>query len=284
MLSTLIQQVEKIAAGQYKQVVPGLSIVRFDQPRRFEAMIYEPLVCLILQGSKELVVSGSPMVAAAGQCIVVSHAMPVVSRVPVASPQEPYLALVAHLELAQLRSLQPMVTDRSTDPARAFAVTSPDAAVLDVLRRYLDLLDDREAVDVLAPLVRQELHYRLLRSPAGAMLQRLLHHDSHASNIARAIHTLRGAYREKVEMGDLARSVGMSPSSFYRHFKATTSTTPLQYQKDLRLTEARRLLLGGHHSVSTAAYSVGYESASQFSREYARKFGTPPRLDRPGTA
>ena len=284
MLTRMLQQVQSAATGQYEQVVPGLSLVRFDQPRQFEAMIYEPLVCLILQGQKETVVAGSTMVVSAGQCIVVSHAMPVVSRVPDATPQQPYLSLVARLDLAQLRSLQSPVPQTLPDRARAFAVTDPGAPVLDVFGRYLQLMEDPDAVEVMAPLIRRELHFRLLRSSAGSMLRRLLHHDSHASNIARAIHTLRGAYREKLEMAELARSVGMSPSSFYRHFKSTTATTPLQYQKDLRLTEARQLLLGGHHSVSTAAFAVGYESASQFSREYARKFGTAPRFDLPGAA
>lgn len=146
-----------------------------------------------------------------------------------------------------------------------------------MLRRYLALAHDPAEARVLVPLIRRELHFRLLRSPAGAMLRRLLRSDSHASNIGNAIELLRLRYRERLEMDELARQVGMSTSAFYKHFKSVTATTPLQFQKNLRLTEARRLLVGGEHSVSTAAHAVGYESPSQFSREYSRRFGAPPR-------
>ena len=132
---------------------------------------------------------------------------------------------------------------------------------------------------LLLPLLRRELHYRLLRSAHGAHLSRLVHGGSHASQIARAIDTLRGDLPGHLDVDALARSVGMSPSSFYRHFKAVTDTTPLQYRKDLRLTEARRLLQAGQHGVAGAAFKVGYESPSQFSREYHRRFGQAPSED-----
>ena len=126
---------------------------------------------------------------------------------------------------------------------------------------------------------RREIHYRLLVAPFGGMLRRLIRHDSNASAIARAIGHIRGDIRSPIAIPDLARRVGMSASSFHKHFKTITSTTPLQYQKELRLLEARRLLKTGGASVTTVAYEVGYESPSQFSREYARKFGVPPSHD-----
>ena len=245
-------------------------------------MIYEPLVCLILQGEKLNVVNGQPVTISAGQFIVVSHAMPVVSRVQQASPEAPYLSLLCRLDLSELRSLHGDIGDAplaaTTGPA--FSVATASAALRSVFTRYASLADDADDARVLAPLVRRELHYRLLKSEGGGLLRSLLRRDSHASSIARAIQTLRRDYRDRLEMGALAQSVGMSASSFYKHFKAVTATTPLQYQKDLRLTEARRLLLGGVHSVSSAAYTVGYESPSQFSREYSRKFGDSPLTDR----
>jgi AraC-like DNA-binding protein len=132
---------------------------------------------------------------------------------------------------------------------------------------------------VLGPLTSREIHYRLLMAPFGGMLRLLIRHDSNASAIARAIGHIRGDLRSPITIPDLARRVGMSASSFYQHFKRTTSTTPLQYQKELRLLEARQLLRTGGASVTTAAFEVGYESLSQFSREYARKFGVPPSRD-----
>jgi AraC-like DNA-binding protein len=129
------------------------------------------------------------------------------------------------------------------------------------------------------PLIRKELHFRLLLAPHGAMLRQLVSHDSHASCIARAIERIRESFRAPLAVPELAQAAGMSPSSFHKHFKTITETTPLQYQKDLRLLEARRLLQEGHHSVSETAFEVGYESPTQFSREYARKFGASPRND-----
>lgn len=141
------------------------------------------------------------------------------------------------------------------------------------------LADSPADAKVLGPLISKEIHYRLLMAPFGGMLRSLIRHDSNASAIARAIGQIRADIRSPMTIPDLARRVGMSASAFHKHFKTVTATTPLQYQKELRLLEARRLLRMGGASVTTAAYQVGYESASQFSREYARKFGVPPSQD-----
>jgi len=252
-------------------------------------MIYEPLVCLILQGAKETRQGDERVLVHAGQGIVVSHAMPVVARVLEASPERPYLALVARLDLTELRALHDDIGDdvghdvgrARTGPAMTVAPMGERS--LDVLGRYLALAHEPDDAQVLLPGLRRELHYRLLKADTSGMLRALLRRDSHASNVSRAIQTLRRDFKQRIEMVELAHSVGMSASLFYKHFKGVTSTTPLQYQKDLRLTEARRLLLGGEHSVATAAYAVGYESPSQFSREYSRKFGVAPRTDRAST-
>jgi AraC-like DNA-binding protein len=141
------------------------------------------------------------------------------------------------------------------------------------------LADSPADAKVLGPLALKEIHYRLLVSPFGGMLRNLIRHDSYASAIARAIGRIRDDIRSPITVPDLARQVGMSASSFHKHFKMITSTTPLQYQKELRLFEARRLLKTGGASVTAAAFDVGYESPNQFSREYARKFGVPPSQD-----
>ncbi len=257
--------------------VPGLSFYRRSAPTEFEAFVYDPLMCLILQGAKETSVGHRMVRAAAGEHILVSHDLPVVARITEASEAEPYIALIVRLDLGELRSLHDEVgeTHEPQDPS-AYAVAPVSDALLAVLTRYVALLDEPEAAPVLAPLIRRELSYRLLHEGSGTMLRTLLHRDSHASRIGRAIERLRQSYRERLEVPQLARSVGMSTSAFHKHFKRVTATTPLQYMKDLRLTEARRLLTSEAHSVSTAAFEVGYESATQFSREFSRKFGAPP--------
>ncbi len=164
------------------------------------------------------------------------------------------------------------------DP-RSLEVSPVTESIIDTIGRYVRIAQDPVESTVLLPLVKKELHFRLLRSESGGMLRALSNYDSHASNIGSAIKLLRERFRETLDVSELAKSVGMSVSSFHRHFKSMTMTTPLQYQKELRLTEARRLLRSARKSVSTAAFEVGYESPSQFSREYSRKFGVPPRED-----
>ena len=206
-----------------------------------------------------------------------SHVLPVRSRVTKA----PYLAMVLRLDVATIRELRDEVAESVLDGARAGAAEThrADPGLLDALRRYLALADSPADAKVLGPLVAKELHYRLLVAPSGGMLRRLVRHDSNASAIARAIGHLRDNLRSPLAIPALAQRVGMSASSFHRHFRSVTATTPLQYQKELRLLEAQRLLRTGGASVTAAAYEVGYESSSQFSREYARKFGVPPRQD-----
>lgn len=257
--------------------VPGLHFYRRSEPTDIEASIYNPLVCLILQGRKETLIGKRRVSAGAGTLVIVSHDLPVVARITEASPAVPYLALVATLDLSEMRSLYDEVGPTGFEAAPdAYAVGPADEPLLDIMTRYVGLADDPGGVRVLTPMIRRELHFGLLRAKHGTMLRTLLRRDSHASNISEAILRLRSDFRGGLEIPALARAVGMSTSSFHKHFKQVTTTTPLQYQKDLRLTEARRLLLTGDHSVSTAAFDVGYESSTQFSREYSRKFGVPP--------
>jgi AraC-like DNA-binding protein len=259
---------------QLVQPLPGLRVLRHPRVTAFEGSIYDPVICLIMQGRKETTFGGRTLDARAGQCLLVSHDLPVVSRVL----EAPYLSLLLDVELGLLRSLYDEVADATLDSEHAcvLEVHEADAALLDALRRYLALAESTTDAKVLGPLIRREIHYRLLMAPFGGMLRNLVRHDSHASAIARAIAHLRRDYRSSLAIPELARSVGMSTSSFHKHFKSVTSSSPLQYQKDLRLLAARRLLVAGEASVSDAAFEVGYESPSQFSREYARKFGVQP--------
>jgi AraC-like DNA-binding protein len=267
-------------APQYVRPLGDLALLRYHRTTSFEATIYEPVVCLILQGRKETTLGADTFSMGAGECLLVSHDLPVISRITKA----PYLALLLDVELDTLRDLYAEVADTlpaAASQSRALEVHKADAALIDALYRYVSLAGTRTEAAVLGPLFAKEIHYRLLMAPFGGMLRDLTRHDSQASAIARAIAQIRRDFRSPIAIPALARSVGMSASSFHKHFKAVTASSPLQYQKDLRLLEARRLLRAGTTSVSTAAYDVGYESPTQFSREYARKFGVPPKRDLP---
>jgi AraC-like DNA-binding protein len=275
-LEGLIKQAEGLIK-RAAQPMDGLLLLRQSAPSSFEASLYEPVLCLILQGRKQVSIGEQTLSFGPGECLLVSHDLPVCSRITKA----PYLALVLEVDVATVRKLYDEVAESALDNERARAAEThrADPGLLDALRRYLALADSPADAKVLGPLISREIHYRLLVAPFGGMLRSLIRHDSNASAIARAIGHIRGDIRSPIAIPDLARRVGMSASSFHMHFKTITSTTPLQYQKELRLLEARRLLKTGSASVTTAAYDVGYESPNQFSREYARKFGVPPSQD-----
>ena len=262
---------------QYVRPLKDLGVLRQPHPTALEAAIYEPAVVFVLQGRKETVLGVDAYPMRAGQCLLVSHDLPVVARIV----QAPYLALVFDLDLDVLRELHAAMPAPGPTPSRALAVHAFDARIADALRRLLEAGTSAADAAVLGPLVSREIHYRLASAPFGGALRDLTHGDSHASAISRAIARLRRDFRTPIEIPELARSVGMSASSFHKHFKAITAASPLQYRKGLQLLEARRLLRAGAIAVSSAAFDVGYESAAQFSRDYARRFGTAPRNDQP---
>ena len=258
----------------------GPYIIREVKASDFEAMVYEPVLCLILQGSKEITIGGRTIWADKGDLMIVSHDVPVSTRIANASSAEPYMALVMTADLDIIRSLNAQMGDLIQSTSSGFSLDSSRAGddLLDVLGRYLDLMTKPKEREVLEPLILREIHFRVLMAPNGKMLRQFLSRDSHASRISKAITHMRSNFTKAESVAQLSRLVGMSQSSFHEHFKAITGTTPLQYQKDLRLIEAQQLLLGGAASVSNVAYSVGYESITQFSREFARKFGASPRV------
>ena len=257
--------------------LPGLRLLGHPVRTDFEATLYEPVVCLVLRGRKETTFGEHTFDVAAGHCLLVSHDLPVVSRIV----EAPYLALLLDVNVDMLRGLYDELgaSMLDMDDARALEVHDAPSALLDALGRYVALAESSTDAKVLGPMIAKEVHYRLLTASFGGMLRSLLRYDSAASAVANAIGQIRRRFRESLVVADLARDVGMSVSAFHRQFKAVTASSPLQYQKDLRLLEARRLLRTGSVTVSTVAYEVGYESPNQFSREYARKFGGPPKND-----
>ncbi len=261
--------------------LPNLQILQEDQETEFDAVVYEPVVCLILQGAKVVTIGNRVTEIAAGDALIVSHDLPVQSRITEASHDKPYIALILSIDLGIVRSLYERVGSHVQETPEAQSLSSGVATpvLIDTLARYLALGRSPLDAEVLGPSILRELHYRLLMSPMGGMLRSLLSVDSHASSISRAILKLRAGYAQTFAVADLAREAGMSPSSFHTHFKTVTGTTPLQYQKDLRMIAARDMLRAGRHSVSSASFEVGYESPTHFSRDYRRKFGRAPSME-----
>jgi len=257
--------------------VAGLRLLAQPTPTEFEATLYEPVVCVVLRGRKQTTFGGHTFSVSAGDCLLVSHDVPVVSRVV----ESPYLALLFDVSLDTLRGLYDELGPSSLEKVEGMAleVHAAPSPLLDALGRYVAIAESSSDAKVLGPMLAREIHYRVLTGPSGGMLRSLIRYDSTATAVANAIARIRRGFREPIVVADLARDVGMSVSAFHRQFKAVTAASPLQYQKDLRLLEARRLLRTGVISVSAAAYEVGYESPNQFSREYARKFGQPPKTD-----
>jgi AraC-like DNA-binding protein len=268
----------ELALAQGNPPLPGFSVLHRDAVSDIEAVVYEPVLCLILQGSKTTAIGDQTVTLRPGDALLVSHDLPVVSRITEASPQAPYLAAILTLDLGLVRSLYEQVADAPLleTHQRALSAAPAEPAWGAPLTRYLELMANPLDAKVLGPATLREIHYRLLLSPIGTMLRGLLIADSHASRVAKAIRKLRAEFRASLSVPELARMAGMSASSFHVHFKSVTGTTPLQYQKDLRLIEARALLVDRAQSVSNTAFAVGYESPTHFSRDYSRKFGHPP--------
>lgn len=264
-------------APTYLSPLPDLELVSYPIRTEFEATLYEPIVCVALRGCKETAFAERTLEVGAGDCLLISHDLPVVSRITEAL----YVALLLSVNLDTLRGLYDEIGAALPDKAerRALEVQKATPPLLEALNRYVALAESPTDARVLGPMIAKEVHYRLLTAPFGGMLRSLLRYDSAASAIASAIGIIRRRFRENLVVAELAREVGMSVSAFHRHFKAVTASSPLQYQKDLRLLEARRMLRSGAFSVTATAYEVGYESPNQFSREYTRKFGRSPKHD-----
>ncbi|MCC0036323.1 MAG: AraC family transcriptional regulator [Hoeflea sp.] len=258
--------------------LPNLSVLQTSEVSEFDSVVYKPVVCLVLEGAKETTIGHQSVTLRAGDALIVSHDLPVQSRIISASAGKPYLALIVSLELGVLRSLYEQIGSAAGEitPLRSLSAGPADAAVIETIGRYLSLMNSSVEAEVLGPSILREIHFRLLVSPIGGMLRSLLSIDSHASRVARAIMHIRRDFRQNLSIPELAQSAGMSQSSFHGHFKQVTGTTPLQYQKDLRMIAARDLLRTGRHSVASASFEVGYESPTHFSRDYQRKFGTAP--------
>ncbi len=285
MRDTLLDVVRRHAeahadpAGIAPTPIPGLATVRATSPSGLVHAVSRPLVCLVLQGAKQVAMGAQVFAFAAGDSLLITADVPIVSQVTRASVAAPYFSLVLELDLAVIADLATQMEAGLAAEGAPVRVEPTDAEVADAALRLMRLLDRPAAEPVLRALLVRELHYWLLAGRHGAAIRRLGWPEGHARRVARAVAVLRAEFAQPLPVERLAAVAGMSPSSFHRHFLAVTSLSPLQFQKQLRLIEARRLMAAEGASASRAAFAVGYESVPQFTREYGRMFGLPPVRD-----
>ncbi|WP_018633847.1 AraC family transcriptional regulator [Neomegalonema perideroedes] len=261
--------------------VADVVVICSTQPRAPFRKLYRPSLCVVAQGAKRISLENQTLDYDAGSALAVSVEMPGCSGVTQASEAEPFLGLTIAFDVVLLRE----VLEQTPSPPRpsggrlgAF-VERLSAPMEDCLTRLMRLLETPEAAPVLYPALTRELYYRLLSGPNGGEICKIVRNDSHTRRIADAIHLMRRDVARPLRVEEMAEAARMGVSSFHQHFRTLTSMSPLQYHKQLRLLEARRLMVAEAANVAHAAFRVGYESPSQFSREYARMFGAPPKRD-----
>jgi AraC-like DNA-binding protein len=284
--SELVDLVSRFAPedGLHANSVPGLHLIRASAPAQRLPTVYQPGLCIVAQGRKQAAAMGQLLTYDALHCLVISVPMPSVGQILDATPDKPYLCvrlsidprevggLILQSDAAHSRQLQA----RAPRGLQLWRVSAP---LLDAVLRLLRLLTTPRDLPVLAPMAVREIYYHVLTGELGPRLRELATADSHAQRIARAINLLQRRYAEPVRIEELAESVHMSASNLHRHFKQITAMSPLQFQKQLRLHQARRFMLTDGLDAAAAGHRVGYESPSQFSREYRRLFGAPPRAE-----
>lgn len=270
------------AEGRNETAVPELKLYRYSQPTESANIVMEPGVYVVVQGRKRVTVGDETYIYDPSQYLAVSVDLPAVGNVFEASPEEPYLCMTLTVDARDLAALiveTGRPAPRDDHDGRAVYVSALRAPLLDGFLRLVRLLDAPQDISVLAPLILRELDYRLLESEQFGRLAQMAIGDGRLRRVSGAIAWIKEHFREPLEIRTLAKQLNMSPSALHHYFKAVAAMSPVQYQKRLRLYEARRLLLLDATSAEAVAYEVGYASASQFNREYVRLFGQPPRRD-----
>jgi AraC-like DNA-binding protein len=287
MLNDLLLAIKRYTEMQggtspYRSAIAGLTLLRSDHKKQPSRLIFKPALCVTVQGAKSTLFGDQSFVYGAGQALVVSVEMPAFSRVIKASADEPYLGMVLELDLAILREVRDLLAvplDPAFKVGKGVCVMPFEGSLSECTLRLVRLLDTPKAIPVLFPAIMREISYWLLTGPRGLDIATITLGSSHAHGVIDAIHFLRDRFTTAIRIEELAKMARMSTSAFHRQFKIVTSMTPLQYQKELRLLEARRLMISDSVNVETAAFQVGYESPSQFSREYSRMFAMSPSRD-----
>ncbi len=284
--SSLAERIARWTAAGVEQVAtasPGLTLYRHDAPTEAMSCILEPAIALTIQGAKRALLGDDVFAYNRHRFLITSLDLPVVLRTVEASREEPYLSLVLRMDERVIAELMLQTElprpSRERPLGRGISLGRTSATLLEAFDRLVKLLDEPAAVPVLAPLIQKEIFYRILVSDEGALLRELASIGSQSRRVARAIDRLKSNFATPLRIEELAALSQMSISRLHHHFRQLTSMSPLQFQKLLRLNEARRLMLTEHLDASAAAFQVGYLSPSQFSREYSRQFGAPPRRD-----
>ncbi len=263
-------------------VLPRVALYKDGAAPQPVSGVYQPMMALILSGAKEIAIGDRRLRYDPASYFIATVELPASGCVKLDQPNQQYLSVSLDLDSDQLASVLSEADVPSPIAEPAFAVNPVTSELLDAWLRLLRLLDTPQDIAVLAPLCEREILYRLLQGPQGAIVRQIARADSRLSQVRRAIALIRDQFDRPLRVEALADVAGMSPASLHRHFRTATAMSPLQYQKSLRLQEARRLILAGR-DVAAAGFAVGYESASQFSREYARLFGSPPSRDAKST-
>lgn len=262
--------------------IPALSLYQKSGPTEPIRGMYEPSICMVVQGSKRVILGSDIYVYDAQRYLITSTHLPTAFQILEASPEKPYLGLKLVLDLREVSQLMVdshLPSPRANQTQRGMETGEMTLPLIQAFQRLVDLLDDPQDLPILAPLIQREITYRLLVGDQGMRLRHIASMGSQGNQIARSIEWLKANYMRPLRIEELAMQFDMSTSTFHNHFRAMTAMSPLQYQKWLRLHEARRLMLTEDQDASTASFNVGYESPSQFSREYSRMFGAPPLRD-----
>ena len=268
--------------GIHSTAIEQLELMQESTAPTALCAVYEPTLCIILQGKKETLLGKETYHYGTAQYIVVTVDLPLSGLIVEATPEQPYLCFKLSLDATVLWNIIDKIqhsSDQKESSVRGLFVSDADESLIDCAIRLTRLLDTPQHIPFLAPMIVREIYYRLLIGEQDEAVRQIATFGSHMQRIAEAIKQIKAEFTKTLRVDDLAQQASMSPASFHRHFKAVTSMSPLQYQKQLRLLEARRLMLAEDADATHAAYQVGYESPSQFSREYSRMFGTPPKKD-----
>lgn len=267
--------------GLHESPVPGLSLARSSAPTMPMPVVYEPTLCLVAQGRKQVVLSTTSYVYDAAKYLIASVDLPVMGSVIEASDARPYLCFCLQLGMAEMGDMAlryPLADDNGSTPG-GLAIHDTTPALLDAAVRLTSLLDTPSDIGELRPLIVREILYRLLTGPGSGLVRQMALADSRLNQIARAIIWIRAHYGEAWQIDEVCKIAGMSRSNFHAHFKAVTSMSPLAFRTLLRLQEGRRLMVSEALDAASAGFCVGYESPSQFSRDYGRAYGLPPAKD-----
>ena len=268
--------------GRLETAVSGLALTRYDSGRPPERCLYSPMVAFVVQGLKKAFYGEIEASYGQGQCVVLGIDVPGVYQILNASRDDPFLSISVKLDnqiIYNLFGQMPWLSGNIPQTSSPIGVINVDLPLLDAFRRLVDLLEYPERIPILAPMVLREIHFYILSGRLGSQLKLFSTSGTKANMIRCAISWLRENYKFSLRIADIAAKVNMAPSTFNRYFRQVTGLSPLQFQKHLRLHEAERLMLVENSDASSAALAVGYESGSQFTREYKRLFGSPPRRD-----